>query len=105
VEKKNLDLSEKNKFLLYSQKDLNESKSSQPFDEVKILQQKVEELTLDLAKFVNGTENLKRLIGTSRHPSEKSGLGYQNDEEHTFKFKLFSKCSIYSKYRHLGNRF
>jgi len=72
---------------------------------VKILQQKVKELTLDLANFVNGTENLRRLMGTSRHPSDKSRLGYQNDEEHTSKVKLFSKCFIYSKYRHLRNRY
>ena len=76
---RNLDLSEKNKLLSF-QKDSNETDSSSSSKEVEILQQKVEELTLDLSKFVNGTKNLKRLLETSRHPSDKSGPGYQKDE-------------------------
>jgi len=100
---KNLDLLKKNESLL-SQNLLTESDNSQPSDEVESLQQKVEELTTDLAKFVKGTKNLKMMLGTNRHAYEKSGLGYEKDEKHTTKVKIFSKCSICNKYGHFANR-
>ncbi len=50
--------------------------SLQPSDEVLALRQKVKELTSDLAKFVSGTKNLNLMLGTSRFPFDKSGLGY-----------------------------
>jgi len=100
---KNLDLLEKNKSLL-SQNSLTKSDSLQAFGEVKSLQQKVEELTTDLARFVKGTKNLKMMLRTNRHSHDKSGLGYEKDEKHTTQVKVFSKCSICDKYGHFANR-
>jgi len=89
---------------MLSQKDPSKSESSQPFGEVESLQQKVEELTTDLAKFVRGTKNLKIMLGTNRHSHDRSGLGYKKDERHGTKVKIFLKCSLCDKYRHLANK-
>jgi len=84
---KDLDLTKKTESLL-SQDLSYKSDNSKPSDEVKLLQQKVEELTADLAKHVN----------------DKSGLGYKKDERHTTKVKMLLRCSICGKYEHSGNR-
>jgi len=63
---------------------------AQPSDEVEVLQKKVEELTQELTRFVNDIENLKRLMGTSKHPSDKYGLGYQKENKHITRVKLHS---------------
>ena len=64
-------------------------------EEVEKLQQKVADLTLDLAKFVKGTDNLEKLYGYQRKPSDKSGLGF-NSENH---YKKFNKNLRKSKPR------
>jgi len=71
---------------------------------VKTLQKKVEDLTSDLASFVRGTKNLKKLMGTSRHPSDKFRLGYKKEGKHVTKIKLYSKCTICGKSGHFADK-
>ncbi len=123
IKKKNaelvLQLSEKNKIIEKQSNKISElseesnklsdllkakSDSLQPSDEVLALRQKVEELTSDLAKFVNGTKNLNLMLGTSRFSSDKSGLGYQKVEKHITKIKLHSQCTICKKQGHKADR-
>ncbi|RDX62905.1 hypothetical protein CR513_58726, partial [Mucuna pruriens] len=40
------------------------------------LQEKVIDLRQSLAKFVNGSENLKNILEHKRHPYDKSSIGY-----------------------------
>ncbi len=68
------------------------------------LRQKVKELTSDLANFVKGTKNLNMILGTSRFPFDKSGLGYQKVEKPVTKIKFHSKCTICKKQGHLADR-
>jgi len=99
---KNLDLLKKNKSL-YTQSSLTESESSQPSSERKTLQQKVVELTKHLAKFAKGSENLKIIMGLSRHPYDKSGLGYE--ENRKYDAESPSKYSIYYSHKSFVNRY
>jgi len=99
---KNLDFLKKNESL-YSQGSLTESESSQPSGEVETLRQKVEELTKDLAKFVKGSENLKIIMGISRRPYDKSGLGYEENKK--YDAKSHSKYSIIHNHGYPVNRY
>jgi len=99
---KSLDSLKKNESL-YSQGSLTESESSQPSGEVETLRQKVEELTKDLAKFVKGSENLKIIMGISRHPYDKSGLGYEENKK--YDAKSHSKYSIIHNHGYPVNRY
>jgi len=53
---------------------------------------------------VKGTENLMMMIRTSRHPHDKSELGYQKVETPIIGAKTFSKCSICGKFRNYDYR-
>jgi len=98
---KNFDILKKNESL-YHQSSLTKSESSQPSGEIEALQQKVKKLTKDLAKFVKGSENLKIIMGISRHPYDKSGLGYE--ENRKYNAKSSSKYSVFHDCEHFANR-
>jgi len=98
---KDFDFLDKNESLC-SQSNLTKSESSQPFEEVEILQQKVKKLTKDLSKFVKRSENLKIIMGISRHPYDKSGLGYEENKK--YDTESFTKYSIIHNHKHFVNR-
>jgi len=88
---------------LFSQGSLTKSESSQPSGEVETLRQKVEGLTKDSVKFVKGSKNLKIIIGISRHPCDKSGLGYEKNKK--YDAKSHSKYFIIHNHRYPVNRY
>jgi len=61
------------------------------------------ELTKDLAKFAKGSENLKIIMGLSRHPYDKSGLGYE--ENRKYDAESPSKYSICYSHKSFVNRY
>ncbi|RDY13279.1 hypothetical protein CR513_01832, partial [Mucuna pruriens] len=57
----------------------------------KLLQDEVLDLRQNLAKFINGIKNLKRILKDRRHPNDKSGIGYDRGKN-LRKKKSTSKC-------------
>ncbi|RDX82617.1 hypothetical protein CR513_36573, partial [Mucuna pruriens] len=63
-------------------------------------QKEVINLRQSLAKFVNGSENLKKVIKYNKHPYDKTGLGY--DKEKDLKDKSTTHCINCRKFGHLS---
>ena len=61
-----------------------------------MLHQKVESLTQDLAKFVQGSKNLEKLMGQQRCAINKAGLGYHEHDQNRFYKNLFDQPSTSS---------
>ncbi|XP_058005329.1 uncharacterized protein LOC131181317 [Hevea brasiliensis] len=85
----------KNQMLLFDEmnKELEDSKIAceKLIEKNRILETKVESLTNDLAKFINGTQILDMLLGSQRLSNKKSSLGYDGFM-HYGKYKNFFVC-------------
>ena len=68
-------------------------------EEVKKLQNRIDELSIDLSNFTESNKMMNKILGIYRHPKDKGGIGY-NEKKTFFKQK---KKNIHSwnkaKYR------
>ncbi|KAL2318872.1 hypothetical protein Fmac_032748 [Flemingia macrophylla] len=103
--KENISLKEQNEILkkMASSNTIFEHNTS---DEVNKLNKDIEMLKQDLSKFVQGTENLDRILKYSRIKNDRSGLGYiEKDIANSSSIPSCNNCGkaghITSKYIHL----
>ncbi|RDX80234.1 hypothetical protein CR513_39243, partial [Mucuna pruriens] len=100
---KNLNLLEKENGILKKENEkLKEEQTSDLSNfnilELNELQKEVIDLRQSLAKFVNGIENLNKLLKYSRSPHDKFGLGFEKDKE--IKEIPNIKCLNHKKFGH-----
>ena len=78
----------KSKLVVFENK---ESTSSDLEAENKILHEKDESLSKDLANFVQGKDNLDKLLSQQRCSFNKTSLGYEENEQNKYYKSLFHK--------------
>ncbi|RDX91474.1 hypothetical protein CR513_26539, partial [Mucuna pruriens] len=66
------------------------------------LKEEVIDLRQSLAKFVNGSENLKKILKHKRHPYDKTSIGYDKKSD-LKKDKFTSHCLNNGRFKHFSN--
>ena len=71
------------------------------------LKKRVDELTSDLAKFINETETLNKITGSNHVNYENKGLGYKSSQKQTLFKNVFvletkpeKRCFYYKMFGH-----